>query len=512
MTFDECNDAYRDADAVLKQGIQARTIRFQELADFNDASKRFVRTVKHGTMHEDWDAAAKFFRIVHARLARTPCRPSWLIKHLCKNWRGDQVLQKIEQRIGSVDPSLRENCEELVHGLERMSRIDKNPLLDEILVTLSNPSRDGQKYLFVLREFGLLEEFQNCLRSFPDNIRYEIVRPSNLREIQRADRIYLFGPPWLLTHKKEEYLVRSPAAPEIFIVGCDHEFSGEILLSGLDEKPQISFAGRNITTASDDPFFFETLSFSPESRFLFKKSVESPLWESGRLVEAISFRFGNNSGTYFKTDSKVWSVLYGNAGGVPRCLDVEKVEAEELEQNHLILMKTHGGGDMIPSVADAILPRAKEIRRLQTVWKEALTREIKQHGISDVVERLQRCGASLASEINVRNWVNPRRLGMENLESDLKAVLILIRMESKYEMIKEGIQRLRSAHQSAGSQLQIRLRESVKGMDIRKVFSDGFMEVKLGDGPGISIYLVEERGNVEEIPEEWEGELQEIDD
>jgi hypothetical protein len=85
-------------------------------------------------------------------------------------------------------------------------------------------------------------------------------------------------------------------------------------------------------------------------------------------------------------------------------------------------------------------------------------------------------------------------------------------MEASYTRVESGIVALRGAHQSAGSQLQKRLRESLCEMDVSDAFRHGLMEVKHGNGPAKTVFLVEERGEEENVPEEWDGELREIDD
>ena len=101
---------------------------------------------------------------------------------------------------------------------------------------------------------------------------------------------------------------------------------------------------------------------------------------------------------------------------------------------------------------------------------------------------------------------------MENLDTDLSAVLKLIGMENRYNDVVAGIEALRGAHQSVGRQLQTKLRESLQGMDISEVFRQGELEIRDGEGPAKTVFLVEERGHEECIPEEWEGELRDIDE
>ena len=101
---------------------------------------------------------------------------------------------------------------------------------------------------------------------------------------------------------------------------------------------------------------------------------------------------------------------------------------------------------------------------------------------------------------------------MENLDSDLRALLQFVQLESEFDAITDAVEKLRRAHQSAGVQLQKKLRGSLHGKELKGVFERGWLEIRHGNGPAKTVFLVEERGNEQEIPEEWEGELRELDD
>ena len=49
-------------------------------------------------------------------------------------------------------------------------------------------------------------------------------------------------------------------------------------------------------------------------------------------------------------------------------------------------------------------------------------------------------------------------------------------------------------------------------MKLSEVFKEGFMEIKHGNGPAKTIFLIEERGAPEDVPVEWEGEIRELDE
>jgi len=508
MNIKECTIAYVNSETVMDSGVNFFATTFRELAAFNEARKRFLSAVNNGGMHEDWEKGARLFSFAHAKLARTPCRPSWLLNELLNNQGGEDILERLRTRASNVDPIIRDTFHELENGFRDLSKLGESPLLAQVRKAVPTDS----KTVYVLRDLKLWQEVEKCLGDIISRDLFELVKPSSLREHQQAERLCIFGPPWYLNYRNEQYLLRAPAAPKVSMIGCAHEFQGRIMISGLSDKLHISPSPSPTEQENDNLSNFEPFTTIQTGQLRFKDSGGSRAWETGKLVEAWSFKLGSSFGTFFNCESKVWIVLVQNIKGVPTCTGVEKIDVEDLEPGHLILMTTHGGGDMIPVVADMILPHSKQIRELQMNWKERLLTEIEEYGMDQVCACLKRYGATKATIPNVRNWTNPRSLGMENLDSDLKAVLKLVGLDAMHKKIKDSIVALRGAHQSAGAQLQKRLRESLADMKLSEVFKEGFMEIKHGNGPAKTIFLIEERGAPEDVPVEWEGEIRELDE
>ena len=69
----------------------------------------------------------------------------------------------------------------------------------------------------------------------------------------------------------------------------------------------------------------------------------------------------------------------------------------------------------------------------------------------------------------------------------------MIGLYGAHEDYHEAIDRIRSTHQTAGFQLQGRLRQALKGMDVRRAFVDGQLEVRTeANGPAKTIFVVEQ--------------------
>lgn len=508
MSFADTILAYKNSERMIVAGAAGHPVAFPELAEFDAARRKLAKMIQDGGMHESWNDGIKIFNSIHAKLARTPCRPSWLLQEMLAARGGAKILEGLKHRITSVETDVRTTFEQLFQHLQILSRIETSPLLVEI----SNMRDLRGKNLLILRDFRLWEEVQNCLSEVLSGCKWEIVKPSSLRSQQHCGRLFIFGPPWYVSFRDEEYLLRAPAAEEIHIIGCMHEFTGDISHSLLGREKKIPIHNRKRAAPNEMPWNFEPISPAQRGIFHLKGTSESRIWESGKKVTAIPFRLGGSRGTYLGKESVAWVVTADCSGSSPICSGVERIPVDELEPGGMVLMTTSGGGDMIPVVADMILPRSRQIRELQSAWKTALLAHVENNGFHIISSRLKALGAQKASITNLKNWCNPRSIGMENLDTDLMAVLRLINMEARYDDVVSGIVALRGAHQSAGAKLQKKLRESLQERDLTEVFRQGYLEIKHGDGPAKTVFLIEERGDEADIPEEWEGELREIDD
>ncbi len=507
MKFSEVCKAYDDVELVFKSGVRGFPVAFPELESFDRQRKNLTKLVTNGSLHEAWDRGVTLFSNIHAKLARTPCRPSWLVNEILSRFGGENIIKELEARKHSVDGEIIDALEGIKESLNSLCAVNSSPLLDPILGGL----REKRKVLFLLRDMRLWEEVHSCLAEFFPTSNWELVRPSSLRYSQSAGTLVIFGPAWYLSYKGEEFLLRSPCASEAFIIACKHEFGGEIQKSLIGEIGEITISGNEKRRDREDLLVFEPLPAFQSGGFRFKDSAESKIWESGKTFPAVPFRLGGSLGTYLGRDSEIWTVVPDNSGSIPVCSTVEKIPVDDLEPGALILMTTRGGGDMIPYVADMILRKSSKIRAMQEMWKGLLVEQVVKNGISQVAFELTKLGAQKATPTNVKNWCNPRSIGMEKLQTDLIAVLKMIGRENIYNAAAEGINKLRSAHQSAGAQLQKRLRESLHGKDLGEVFRRGQMEFGSATGPAKTVFLVEERGMEVEVPVEWEGEFREIE-
>jgi len=133
MKFVECCSAHDACAGLLQDGVQGHSVAFTELAGFNEARRIFVRDVKDSALHEIWEEGAKLFAGIHAKLARTPCRPSWLVSEMLDNLGGNRILSALTERLPNVDPRIRKAFEAVLEKLNTLSRVEFSPLAHEIM-------------------------------------------------------------------------------------------------------------------------------------------------------------------------------------------------------------------------------------------------------------------------------------------------------------------------------------------------------------------------------------------
>jgi len=511
MNFQECGRLYRHTEQLFEHGVTVHLVSFPQLGVFDKDRKGLASAVKHHSLSGIWEQAAKFFNIVHAKIARTPCSPSWLCNEIIRNMEADTLFRDIQARLNSVDGAVAKIFQKTVSSFEAIKLIENSPLLQP----LSALAARYDSCLVVLRDPRLWEQARKALQLHLEAMKWDLAKPTILRNHNSVDRMILFGPPWYLVHNQEQFLLRAPVAGSVDMVVCTHEYSGAITASSLVENSTIPLNGGERVPDSVQLREFEPTPPAGTTQFRFKAHAATDLWSSDKKIVAIPFRLGGKFGTHLKQDGNVWVVEVDFTTGGRECIGVQKIPVEDLESGHLVIMTTGGGGDMIPLVADMILENSREIRDLQTEWKCKLRKIVEEEGYESTCQRLNALGCRRATPPNIRNWCNlsPRKIEIEDREADLKSVLNLVGLFERYEDVALGMDELARAHSSAGRQLQRKLLENLRGKDLGDLLRDGYLEVRDGDtGAAKTIFLVEERGAEEEIPEGLEGEIREIED
>jgi len=491
MNFTHTGLIHENARKIADEGLWMEYVDFPDLAIFDTARKAFAGAVGKAELHGLWIEMVDVLKIVHAKIARTPCRPSWLLQQKNFAHLHSQIIPQLQARLSSVDPSVQHSFCHVVETLTILGKLEASPVAicaSRLLSTFKENSDD----LFVLRDPKLWEEAKLQISRLNPAARFELRKPVELRQHPTVDNLIIFGPSWVLRVRNESFLLGSPLAASIWFIVCQHEQAGSIPSSFLDEDATYSINGDERPSVEIAQLLEHEPTYPRVSpNFILKKGQDSSLsWleDFQEKVRVLPVILGGGKGIYFEEDAVVYSPTVEVAKDQRVCLSLDRKEVGELEPNMLVLLTTEGGGEMIPIVADTLLKHhASRIRELEHLWKQRLIAQVKSYGLPRVAELL---GTSSA---NIRNWCNPRNIAPERLEEHLRPILQLVGLSERYDEIVHAVAKLRWAHQSAGMKLQAHLLNGLKGWDLREAYLSGFQDIqdKTG-GPVKTVYLVRE--------------------
>jgi hypothetical protein len=502
MNFQQTGVIHQNATRVLEDGLSVKMVDFPELAAFDEARRALADSVKNHALEGPWIQLVELFRFVHACLARSPCRPSWLFEQQ-KFSMLERLQLQLDARLGSVDPSVRSAFRRAQDAIRLLTCVETNPVAagaGSLLSTFKSWSRS----IVVVNDTRVWDECRTQLSRHCPGLKFEgsefaICKPIELRDHPAVNELILFGPPWLLKYRNESFLLGSPVAPSIWFVVCRHEHIGVVPRSFFEEGSTYRVNGADdFSPATETNLEHESVALFQPRAFILKHEQDSSLLrvaDSNETTRAFPLVLGGAKGIYVQEEGALYIANIRVEGEKRLCLAVERVEASEIEPGMLVLLTTEGGGDLIPLEADKLLKdEAKPIRELEATWKQGLRRQVDLLGVARVAERL---GTNVQ---NVRNWCNPRNIAPEKLEEHLHSILELAHLKHLYPQIVEAIGKLRSAHQSAGMRLQAQLLKSLRDLDLRHAYLDGFQEIRdKAEGPAKTVYWVQDIKGVEQV-------------
>lgn len=156
----------------------------------------------------------------------------------------------------------------------------------------------------------------------------------------------------------------------------------------------------------------------------------------------------------------------------PISLQLDFVELKHIEIGNLLLFRNHSSVDLIIDIANSLIgEKAVRYRYNQRMWKKRLRKQIKSHGIRKLARILRIQGISTATAQNIRNWIEPERIGPKCLP-ELLAFLEFT--ERECGIILRSTKKIRSAHLKAGRFVTTQLLESIKSDLINDVEEQGF--------------------------------------
>lgn len=494
MTLAEISKAHENALEVARRGVTVRPVANTDIHAFDVARRAFQTSVDKLQEAAPLKKFATLCSQLHALICRTPCRPSWLFETFTPQFR--ELQPKLKPVLAAADQKLQLNFRKVCDRLAVVQKIEINPLANEVGELLTRSEEACERSIVVIPQPALWSEVRATLDPGKQRKLMVIMKPSELRRASPVDRLILFGPPWLFDYRGELFLFRSPVAGNVDLFVFRHDSHGKISASALQEET-LTFNGIESKPIQTEDLKNEPILIFHPGSFVPRAFHQSPYEQPNAqavYVRAWPVNLGGNKGTYLDPEGTVFALECAHDGERAVCRRVEHRDVEELELGDLIVLTTEGGGDLVRPLADEILgDRAHGYRRHQAEWKRRLRERVDPDGMPSVVAQLRTLGSVSANPVNLRNWMSDRNIGPNNLSADFTAILALVSLAEAQNEYCEAIAAIRGAHKSAGFQLAGRLREALNGMDVRKAFIEGLLEVRTEhDGPAKTIFLVEQ--------------------
>jgi hypothetical protein len=166
----------------------------------------------------------------------------------------------------------------------------------------------------------------------------------------------------------------------------------------------------------------------------------------------------------------------------------------DIEEGEFLLLRTQGGGDLIPVVAAKILgAKAEECDAVQQKWKGMLKWYVERSGRELTATKLSALGATAARPVNIGNWVRTRNI-RPGADTDFQAVLKLIGLESEIPRFFEIALVILNARKRAGTHIRKLLLAEVKNSNLSELREKGVMTFQLsglGAGGSMTAFRVE---------------------
>jgi hypothetical protein len=156
----------------------------------------------------------------------------------------------------------------------------------------------------------------------------------------------------------------------------------------------------------------------------------------------------------------------------------------DLDAGDFIILRTAGGGDLIPVLADHIMgDRAQQLRGFEKQWKNKLRAIRDEIGEDDLLNLLKKAGAVRANHANVGNWIRERTI-RPNADADFQAILKVCKLDSREEEFTRAAAVILKAHKRAGFQIRKMLIDQVRKVDLQELRRKGSLVFQLPELEG----------------------------
>ena len=434
----------------------------------------------------------------------------------------------IDQRL----PHHASKVKDLIEAFSLLVGTDENPMAEKLFELFQKGDLSGDIGLVVYRQnlIPFLEDIVGNLVGLTglseDN--FHLLSPGLVwRSHHLYERLVVFGQEWVL--RDGEYILSAPRSNEIYRIGYPYLPFSKIIPTGFDpsnwpEKgwpytgvshgggkgfgatrpgDKVPDDGQGATVLDD---FVRPVDINGKGR----EARAQVLAEFDDLVSSQMVELEEGSGVWLALHTpgsegyRRYDYLGLDYDGSPGVFDAP---VPELAPGTFLLLRTSGaGGDYIELCADLRLGElAPRYRETQRTWKNLLARKLQDHdGDLQVLSAvLIDIGCKVATPNNIRNWLNPRNIGLGDKENFAR-LLEYLGIGDQVKIYWDRLNAIRSAHQNAGREIKTRLFQEIKRMSPEDLVNMGDKEFVLSEGDGGSLTAFRIRkvhGAVEEIPD-----------
>ncbi|PFV93050.1 hypothetical protein COL08_22925 [Priestia megaterium] len=404
-------------------------------------------------------------------------------------------LKQLYKRCCSLFPDISNELEGCFAAFESLAQTDENPILDYIEKNVNTELKTG----ILLKATSDYEATKRLIENFSIQSQCMLVGSQILKTNTFFEQLIVIGP----TRWFPAFVYNSPHAPKIHTITykwLERKFQEEAYLEGETIKSTI-FSGRYVSfhdpfsqkEEKEDVILDTNIEQTIDYSYIEQQVTASQYKNTGDeedIVPAKLVVLNGHKGIFFE-DVSVKNIfsIYSDSDG----FTVGKISINEIEQNSYILVRTGTKQDLIRTKADEIIgTSAQTYRRFHMHWKQRLKNRVLRNGIRAVQKSLGKCGVKNPAEANIRNWMSDDNI-MPASQTDLKAILKLVKLDEKESKYIKVAKLLRGAHMEAGTLIRAKLIEEIKNTDLSglELRGEHIFNLSGEDGVSFTAYRVE---------------------
>lgn len=472
MSFRSLNDANNIYEIASSATISWEIVENALLERYSGQILALQRDLRGEDEEPTWLEALRLLRSVRSVVSASPLPFGHPGNHLNERLVALSELQiRIRAQYGAATIRL---FDDAYFSAAQLSTDGSNPL-GERAIEISSSVASGKKGILI-PVARIASESAQYFRHRPGSAGVKFIIPSDFADLQPFESLVVIGSTkW---YQKYGFVFSAPRAKHVHLLKWSW-------VNDSIPSPNIFLDSRSGSLAAPT---------SPPSRRL------SSSLEGSELVptvdwDAITARIGREVDEDAElTDARIlllaggWAVAVdGNADASIRVIEpeligdqrIQEIPSSDLDVGDYVLLRTHGGGELIEALADQSLgARSTQLRARQREWKTKLKGEVNASSIGEVIKKLKDYGSQIADYSNLRNWQSARNLRTSN-PKDFSAIMRLIGQQEDTAKVWTEMGELQSAHLRAGFYIARLLRSVIADADLDTLVSTGSMEFHL---------------------------------